>query len=847
VTEAVVKHSLRSLLAHKLRLLLTVTAVTVGVAFVSGTFVLSDTMGKAFDELYAGLTKGVDVTVQAKPAYSDISTEGQTRPLDESLVATVANTPGVTAAQGGVTGFALILDKHGKPIQPGGAPTLGSSVGSDARLSGDFSFRAGRAPTGPREVVIDAGTARKAGYHVGDTARVVFQGGTHAFTVVGLVGFGKTDSLAGATLAGFDLRTAQRLLDKVGKVDQVDVLGDATVTPEQLRAAIAKRLPAGAEALTGAQVADKNSQAIRDGLGIFTKVLLVFAAVSLLVGSFVIWNTFNVIVAQRRRETALLRAVGATRRQVLGGIVLEALVVGLVSSVVGLLAGVGLAVGIRELLAAIGIEVPTTSAAVEPRTVVAAFLVGVVVTLVAAVVPALAATRVAPVEALRDAQAVSTGVGRRRALVGWSVLALGVVGMVVCIAQGGRPQLTALSTLVAFAGMVTTGPLLARGMSRLADRGRRGGGWRLAARNIARAPQRAAATALALTIGLTVVSAVAVTAASTKASVADIVNEGNRSDVILQTPGRGAGFSPAVADVLRRRDDVKTVVEMRWTAARVQGGSSAVAGIQTEGISDIADLGVKQGDLSDFGSDTMLLGTKQATKLGVGPGDQVTVLFPETGKRTFTVAATFEHDSIIGTGYVIPLADFAANVTSKLDAAVLVRDADGADKAAVQARIKKALAADYPNVDVKNASQLTKQSQDSIDQLLGLVTALLLLAVIVAILGIVNTLVLSVVERTRELGLMRAVGATRKQVRTVVRRESVLMSLLGAVTGIALGTLAGVALSRAMVDQGVRTVSVPVPTLVVYIAVAAVVGVLAAVGPARRASRVDVLRAITVE
>ena len=840
------KHSLRSLFAHKLRLFLTVTAVTVGVAFVSGTFVLSDTMSKAFDELYAGLTKGVDVSVTAKPAYNDISTQGQTRPLDEALVRQVAAVPGVTVAQGGVSGFALVLDKHGKPIQPGGAPTLGVSIGKDRRLAGDFSFRAGRAPRDPQELVIDAATARKAGYQVGDSVKVVFQDGTGSFTLVGIVGFGKTDSLAGATLAGFDLRTAQQRLDKVGKVDQIDVLGDATVTAVELRDAIAKTLPADVQAQTGAQVASQNSAAIRDGLGIFTKILLVFAAVSLLVGSFVIWNTFNVLVAQRRRETALLRAVGATRRQVLGGIVFEALVIGLVSAGLGLLLGVGLAVGIRGLLAAIGIEVPTTSAAVEPRTVVAALLVGVVVTVVAAVVPARQATRVGPVEALRDAEAVSTGVGRARTLTGWTLLTLGLGGMVASIVQGGQAALTGVSTLVAFAGLVVCGPLLARGMARLADRGPRGGGWRLAARNIARAPQRAAATALALTIGLTVVSAVAVTAASTKASVADIVSDGNRSDLILKAQGQGQGLSPAVADVLRSTDGVGTVVEMRFTGARVQGDSTYLAGVARDGITDVADLGVTAGDLADFGAGTMLLGTKQARSLGVRPGDDVTVTFPETGKRSFRVAATFDRDSLIGSSYVVSLDDYAANVTSKLDMAIMVRDAAGSTPATVKHDVKAALG-DYPNVDVKDGAELTKESQANIDKLLGLVTALLLLAVIVAILGIVNTLVLSVVERTRELGLMRAVGATRRQVRTVVRRESVLMSLLGALAGIGLGTVAGVALSRAMTGQGVSTVSVPVPTLVVYVLVAAVVGVLAAIGPARRASRVDVLRAITVE
>ena len=841
-----VKHSLRSLLAHKLRLLLTVTAVTVGVAFVSGTFVLSDTMGKAFDELYAGLTKGTDVTVRAEAAYNDISTQGQQRPLEESLVGQVRQMPGVEVAEGGVSGFALILDKHGDPIQPGGAPTLGSSVAQDRRLAGDFSFRDGRAPDGADEVALDAASARKAGYRVGDTARIVFQNGTGSFTVVGLVGFGKTDSLAGATLAAFDLRTAQERLDKVGEVDQIDVVGDPSVTPTELRDAIAQRLPEGVEALTGAEVADQSSAAIRDGLGIFTNILLVFAAVSLLVGSFVIWNTFNVLVAQRRRETALLRAVGATRRQVLGGIVFEALVVGIVSSALGLLAGVGLAVGIRELLAAVGIEVPTTSAAVEPRTVVAAVLVGVVVTVVAAVAPAYGATRVAPVEALREATPTSQSLGRVRRLGGWALLGLGTAGLVTCAVVGREPVLTAVSTLVAFAGLVMAGPLLARAVAGVANRGRRGNGWRLAARNVRRSPQRAAATALALTIGLTVVCAVAVTASSTKASVADLVRGGNRADLIISPLAQSGGASPAVADILRKRDDVSTVVEMRYTGARVNGDSTALAGVSTGGIADVADLGIASGSLDDFTGGTMLLGTKSADKLGLAPGDEVTVTFPETGDVTLEVAATFERDALIGSQYVVSLSDYAANVTSQLDTAILVRDAEGADTAEVRSAVTAALK-DYPNLDIQDGDDLIRDTQADVDKMLGLVTALLALAVIVAVLGIVNTLALSVVERTRELGLMRAVGATRRQVRSVVRRESVLISLLGALTGVALGTVAGVALSRAMVDQGISRISVPVPTLLVYVLVAALVGVLAAIGPARRASRVDVLRAITVE
>ena len=841
-----VKHSLRTLLAHRLRLFLTVTAVTVGVAFVAGTFVLSDTMGKAFDELYAGLTKGTDVAVRAKASYSDITTQGQARPLDEGLVERVSQVPGVAAAEGSLTGFALILDKQGQPIQPGGAPTLGASTSVDPRLAGDVTYRSGRAPSGRGEVALDASSAAKAGYAVGDRVRIVFQSGTRTFTVAGITGFGRNDSMAGATLASFEMATAQEVLDKAGKVDQIAIAANSGGDAEKLRAEVARVLPDGAEALTGRQLADEGSAAVREGLKLFTNILLVFAGVSLLVGSFVIWNTFNVLVAQRRREVALLRAVGATRRQVLGGIVLESLVVGLVSAVLGLFAGIGLASGIRSLLRVMGIDLPTTAAAVEPRSIVAALVVGVVVTVAAAVAPALSATRVAPVEALRDALPTSSGIGRRRTLAGWSLLILGVAGLAVCAVVGGQPLPAGVSTLVAFAGLVVAGPLLARAMARTADHGRRGGGWRLAARNVARAPQRAAATALALTIGLTVVCAVAVTAASTKASLSDIVNAGNRADLILKAAGQGSGVSPAVAEVLRDLDTVGSVVEMRHSGVRVQGNTTFVAGLQTSGLDDVADLGVRDGDIGEFGPGTMLLGTKQADALGLGPGDEVTVTFPETGDVALTVAATFERDSLIGSAYVVSLQDYVANVTSSLDEAVLVSGAQGTTPAAVKDSVKKALG-DYPNVVVSDPAELTKEAQAQIDKMLGLVTALLLLAVIVAILGIVNTLVLSVVERTRELGLMRAVGATRSQVRGVVRRESVLMSLLGAVTGVVLGTAAGIALSRSLSDSGVTAVRVPLVTLAVYMLLAAVVGVLAAIGPARRASRVDVLRAITVE
>jgi putative ABC transport system permease protein len=842
------KLSIRNLLVNKLRLILTIAAVTVGVTFVSGTFVLSDTMVKAFGELYAGLTSGTDVVVKSEAAYdADVTaTGGQVRPLDEDIIDDIRSVPGVEVAEGSVFGFALVLDKDGDPIQPGGAPTIGTSLPSDARLSGAATFREGRTPSGGDEMALDARTVKKAGYQLGDQVEVVLVDGRQTFALVGVIGFGETDSLLGATLAGFDLSTAQNVLGKEGVVDEVDVLAVDGLTADELRDRIGGELPEGVEALTGDQVAAEGTVAVRDSMGIFTTVLLVFAGVSVLVGSFVIWNTFNVLVAQRRREVALLRAVGATRRQVLTGVLVEAGLVGLVSGVIGLAAGVGLAEGIRALLTLVGLEMPTTSPAVEPRTIVAALAVGLVVTMFAAISPAWAATRVAPMEALRKLVPAGGAVGRVRRTAGWVLTGAGLAALATCAVIGNQRWATLFATVTTFAGLVVAGPVLARGMARLADHGRKGGGWRMASRNIARNSRRSAATALALTIGLTVVAAVAVTATSLKDSVSDAVSGGNRSDLILEPAGAGLGISPSVAELLRAHEDVTDVVELREAPALVNGDSSLVTALDTAGLDHVIDLGIESGRLDALAPGGMLVSTTAADDLGVGVGDMVTVTFPETGATQMRVVGTFSKGSLINATYVMTMPDFDANVTSELDGAILLNSSAGSDPERAKAQIEAALA-DYPNVTVNDPEDITRKAQQSVDQLLGIVTALLLLAVLVAILGIVNTLVLSVVERTRELGLLRAVGATRRQVRSVVRRESVLMSVLGAITGIALGTVSGVALSRALASEGITAVAVPTGTLAAYLVIAAAVGVLAAIGPARRASKVDVLQAIVTE
>jgi putative ABC transport system permease protein len=836
--------ALRQLLGHKLRLALTALAVALGVAFVAGTFVLSDTMTKAFDGLYQGLSKGTDVTVQAANAFDSIENIGVTRPIDQSLVKQLRTVPGVAGAGGGISGYALVIAKDGTSMQPGGAPTIGASVFDDRALAGGFSFRAGRAPSGPTEMVLDKATAAKAGYALGDRVPVVFQTGRAEFTLVGISGFGESDSLLGATVASFDLHTAQKHLGQPGKVNEIRLRADSGVSADQLRDRVAAQLPSGIEALTTTDLTAQQSKQTAEGLQFFTTFLLVFAMVSLLVGAFLIWNTFSVLVAQRTREIALLRAVGARRGQVMTGVVLEALIVGAVSSAAGLGLGLGLALGLHALLASIGIDLPTTSLVLAPRTVVVTFAVGIVITVVSALVPARAATKVAPIAALREATPAEKAPSRWRTLAGLALTAAGVVVLILA-ATSVSLSLVGLGVLAAFIGLVVLGPDLARLTARLVRHGRPTG-WGMAARTIGRSPRRSATTALALTIGLALVTAVTVTASSTKASVTDLLDRTSKADLIVMSSSQAAqGFSPEVAQALRSVPGVDTVAEMRFTRAKVYGGISSVAALPPDAEKAV-DLQVGSGSFTSLDRGTIAVSTDEAKARGLKVGDTVDVVFTETGSVPLKVVATYGNDAFLNASYVVSLSEIDQHVSTKLDSAVLVTAAPGTDPTALRKAATTALTG-FPGLSIDDPAGFAANQAKSIDQLLGIVTALLLLAVIVALLGIVNTLALSVLERTRELGLLRAVGAQRTQVTALVRREAVLMAGLGALVGVALGVGAGVALARGLSDMGLQVVDVPWLRLVVYLLAALAAGVLAAWAPGRRAARVDVLRAVTAE
>jgi len=861
--------SLRNLLAHRTRLALTVTAVTLGVAFVCGAFVLSDTTGAAFDRLFGDVAHGSDLTIRSHTHTGAAATAGQGRPMDASVLGAVSTVEGVDAAEGTVTGYTLVLDRHGRTVD--GKAGIGTNLHTDATLGTEYQLRAGHLPHGPGEVALDSDTAAKAGYRPGESVRLVLESGPASFTLAGTVHIGPREgsTLAGTTMAAFDLPTAQHVLGRDAKLDQIDVRAQAGLDPLILRARISPVLPASAEAVTSQQVADESKKLVRGNLKMFTTVLVGFAAVSLLVGAFVIFNTFSVLVAQRRREVALMRAVGATRGQVLRGLVTEAAAIGAFSSLLGLAGGAGLSIGLLQLLGAMGVDLPTTSPVIAARTVVVAIAIGLLVTVAAAVVPALAATRVAAVEAMRETTVASASTGRRRLVVG-SVLLTSAAALLTW-ASSARDQgpAAALGAVLGFAGLLVCGPLLARGFARAVDRGAgtsarpAARGWRLAARNVARAPQRAAATALALTIGLAVVAAATVVASSIKASVDDAVTGGNHSDLMLKPAGMMSmsGLTPAVAATLEAKRDrlgLAAVAELRSVAATGDpAGPRAhhatpqvmVGGVDPGQAAQVLDLDLRSGTLGALDPGTVLLSAKQAKAVDARQGDTVSIDFPETGRRSFTVAGIFDRDALIGAAYLLPMSDYAANVTSRLDTDLMLRFTDATRAGgigAAEAAVTRSLAG-YPNVEVQDQAEFAAEQKANVNQVLGLVTAMLLLAVVIAVLGIINTLVLSVLERTRELGLLRAVGGTRRQVRSVIRREAVLMAALGAISGAALGTAVGTAGARALYGQGITSTAIPAPTLVLYVALAGLVGVVAAIGPARRASRVDVLKAITVD
>jgi putative ABC transport system permease protein len=844
--------TIRSMLAHKLRLVLTTASIALGVALLSGTLVLTNTMGIAFDMLFGKIGAGTDAVVRTEAPYTATEGVGTNRgPIAESVLDQVRAVDGVRVAEGSVSGYALLTDNKGRAITTnGGAPTNGYSMPTDEKLRGDIELLSGRAPDGRHEVAIDATSAEENDIAIGSTIKVLFQGPTEEFTVVGTVGYGDgIKDLGGTTSAYFDTATAQTVLGTPGMFDSIDVSAEPGVSQAELAKRLSAVIPDGAEAVTGAAVAKENADATKENFKIVGIVFGVFAAVALFVGSFIIWNTFTMTVTQRSREIALLRAIGARRRQVLGSLMLEALVLGALASAAGIGLGIAVAKGLKWLMDAVGFALPFTSLQVPASAIWISLAVGTGVTVAAAVVPARRATKVLPVEALREATPGAERPSARRAVIGLVLLGAGAGGMLWSLYGDASFKVFGLGLLLTLVGVLMALPLAVRPLAAavatpLRLRGLPG---ELAKQNATRNPRRTSATAAALMIGLTLVVSMGVFASSLKASFSEVLSEQTNADLYVATSSAAApGFSPSVVDAVKQVEGVDEVSANGWGQARFEGSDSSFSAVDPANAEEVMNLHVSKGSVADLGSDGVVVAKSAATEHGWKLGDTVTAEFAESGKHALRIVGVYDGKGWIGDDYILSIEQQRAFAGAQLVSVALVTVKDGVDTGKVEGAIADALA-DHPDAQVLDQRGFEKEATGFIDGLLTLVTVLLALAVIIALLGIVNTLALSVFERTRELGLIRAVGMTRAQVRAMVRWESAVIALIGAVSGAGLGIGIGLALSQVLKDEGIKSISIPVVQVVIYVILAAVAGVLAAVGPARAAARVDVLKAVVTE
>ena len=833
----------RTLAAHRRRLVATLASIVLGVGFMTGTLVLTDTIGRTFDQLFADANDGVDAYVRAESVVDADPMMGTPRPrLDDVVERRVASVDGVAASAPDVQGYAEIATESAD--RRNDAPSLGRNWIEVADLN-PFRIDEGRPPGRAGEIVVDRGTANEHDLHVDDVVEVATKRGVDEAVVSGIATFGSADRPGNASFVFFDTETAQRVLAEPGRIDAVRITADPGVAQAELVARVADVVGDQTEVLTGDELTAEEQDDVADQLAFFNTFLLTFAAIALVVGSFIIANTFSILVAQRTRENALLRAVGATRRQILTATVGEAGLVGAAASLVGVGAGVGLAAALKSVLAELGVDIPATGLVITSRTILIGLVVGTAITVIAAVQPSRAAARIAPVAAMRD-PTPSTKRTHVRATGG--ILGMIAGATLVATSLGRTPDLATVGVgiAIAFGGVIAVGPAavapvvttLGHPVARF-----RGLAGTLARQNAIRNPHRTATTASALTVGVAVVAAMTVLGASVNASIDAAVSDGLRADVIVDAGVFGRdGLSPTLAADIAALSATALTTTTRSTQVDVDGEAVTVTAIEPHSYGEVVDLGATSGSIGDLGSDTLAVQRDAADQHGWNIGEHVTVTFAETGPHRFKIGAIYDNGQLAG-DYLVGLSAFERHVADHVDRQILVNAAEGTSTA--ELRDVVALTAEhFPNARVQDRDQFAGSLTGHIDEMLNLVGALLVLAVIIALIGIANTLSLAIIERTRELGLLRAIGMSRRQLRATVRLEALLVSLLGASIGAAAGIGAGLALAAALADQGIDHLVIPAGRLATITLVAAAAGVLAAVRPAHRAARLDVLTAV---
>ncbi|KPI28502.1 protein of unknown function DUF214 [Actinobacteria bacterium OV320] len=846
--------SLSSLRAHRRRFAGTFLAVFLGVAFLAGTLVMGDTLRAGFDSMFGNATAGTDAVVRgADTITTPGESQGVRQPVPTDLAGTVEAVPGVAAVAPDIQGAGQLVGGDGRPIGGQGPPTLAGNWIPDPKLN-PYRLAEGRAPARSGEVVVNRGTADKGGLKIGDTTTLRTPDPVRV-TIVGLATFGGEDGMAQVTFTGMTRADAEQYLTAgPGRATSIVVRADPGVSQAELVDRLTPVLPEGVEAITGQESAQENTDMIASRfLTIFTTFLLVFSGVALLVATFSIHNTFAIVVAQRARENALLRALGASRRQVTEATLVEAAAVAVTASAAGLAGGIGIAAGLQALFPAIGFPFPEGDLVIGALSLTVPLVVGVLVCLGSALLPAVRAGRTAPLAALRETAVDSSGASRPRAVTGAGLLALAVAATLTGVLVTPSVWLAGGGAVLALIAFVVLGPVAAGTAVRVLGspldrlRGVTGG---LARRNALRSPKRTAATAGALMIGVAVVSLFTVFGASLKATMDQTVSRSFAGDVAVSTPAFGAGgsgLSPRLAPALGRLPEVDTAVGLGRGVAEVDGKGRALTVTDPVALRRTFDLGTVRGDLGALGTDGIAITRQEADRRHLTTGDTTRLAFTDGDEKTFTVRAVYGRSELAG-DYVITRAAWAPHRTQDADTLVAVSFADGVSAAEGKAAVEK-VAAIYGNPEVQTRDEYAQSSAGGIDMMLTLVYALLALAVLIALLGIANTLTLAIHERTRELGLLRAVGQTRSQLRAMVRWESVLVAAFGTVGGLALGAFLGWVLVRASdgSSDSAFAFALPPARLAVVALVGIAAGVLAGLRPARRAAHLDVLRAIATQ
>jgi len=854
-----IRVSLKGLWGRKLRTFLTALAIVLGVSMISGTYVLTDTITASFTKVIDGSYTGADAVVSGKVAFrNNNSNTEQTPAFPDSVLAKVKALPDVAAAAGTIGDQVKLIGRDGKVISTKGGEAIAASV--DPRNDAQFNplkLVSGAWPVGNGQIAIDQRTSQKKHFAVGDTISVAADQGIRQFEITGVATFASASSIGASTIAIFDVPTAQDLFDKDGKFDEVQVAARPGVTPEKLAGEIRPLLPETAKVKTAEAQTQEQVDNVNEGVGIFQKVLLAFGGIALFVGAFVIANTLSITIAQRMREFATLRTIGGSRRQVLRIVMLEALVVGAVASLFGLLFGLAIAKGLNALFSALGVEFPSGGTILATRTIVVSLTVGIVVTLLASLRPAIKATRVPPIAAVREGATLpSSRLSRFGPIVSIVTLALGILLLVYGIFGGGmtiaaRLMALGLGTLILFVGVALNAKRAVRPLAAvLGWPGARIGGsaGTLARENAMRNPSRTASTASALMIGLALITFVAILGAGLRTSFGDAVDKLFVADYALTAENDFDPFTAQADHAVGGTPGVTAVSPIRAGDARVFGDNIQVTAVDTN-LAKTVRIDWLHGTTSvpaQLGKDGAFVDKDYAKDHDLKVGSPIAVKTPTGQVLNLRLKGIFDPPkggSPFGS-VTMSAATFDANYAKPQNLMTLVNIKGGAN-AANSARLDLSLHA-FPDAKVVTAAQFKKNQEADINLTLNLLYGLLGLSVIISLFGVVNTLVLSVFERTRELGMLRAVGMTRRQVRRMIRHESIVTALIGGALGIAVGVFLAVLTTQALSDEGI-VLAIPWTTIGVFVVATIVAGILAAILPARRASRLNILEALQYE